>query len=78
MICLSKNQQLALEQLDRREVSIPMTVQTIFQEASKTGHLTDEMKADIEQLCAPETELSEEEHLYLDLLMGAIFSGEIH
>ena len=55
-----------------------MTVKIIFQEATKTGRLTNKMKADIEQLCAPQTELSREEYMYLDLLMGAIFSGEIY
>lgn len=54
-----------------------MTVKTIFKEASTIGYLTNNMKADIEQLCAPETNLSGEEFKYLDLLMGAIFTGEI-
>ncbi|VEP18145.1 conserved hypothetical protein [Hyella patelloides LEGE 07179] len=55
-----------------------MTLKIIFQNAQKTGHLTNNMKTAIENLCAPETQLSCEEYVYLDLLMGAIFAGEIH
>lgn len=55
-----------------------MNLKQIFQTAQVTGYLTNKMKARIEQVCAPETQLSSEEYLYLDLLMGAIFSGEIH
>lgn len=54
-----------------------MTLKNIFQEASKTGYLTNNMKSEIERICAPNTELSSEEYEYLDLLMGTIFSGEI-
>lgn len=55
-----------------------MTLKQIFQKAQMTGHLTNNMKAKIEQICAPEIKLSREEYVYLDLLMGAIFTGEIH
>ena len=55
-----------------------MNLKQIFQKSQLTGHLSNKMKAKIEQICAPETELSSEEYVYLDLLMGAIFSGEIN
>lgn len=54
-----------------------MTIKQIFQKAQITGQLSNKMKAQIEQICAPESKLSKEEYLYLDLLMGAIFTGEI-
>lgn len=55
-----------------------MTLKQIFQKARLTGCLSHRMKAEIEVICAPESNLSREEYVYLDLLMGAIFAGEIH
>jgi hypothetical protein len=55
-----------------------MSIKQIFQKAQVTGQLSNKMKVQIEQICAPDSQLSKEEYLYLDLLMGAIFSGEIH
>ena len=54
-----------------------MNLKQIFQKSRITGYLTNKMKAEIELICAPENQLSSEEDFYLDLLMGAIFSGEI-
>ena len=54
-----------------------MTIKRIFQISQIRGYLTDQMKAEIEKVCAPEASLSNEDDFYLELLMGAIFSGEI-
>lgn len=54
-----------------------MEIQNIVQQAIETGYLTPSMEADVGKLCETSSELSLDEYMALDKLMGALLSGEV-
>jgi hypothetical protein len=54
-----------------------MNIQTIVEQALKDGYLTPTMEAEIGRICDAAPELSLEEYLALDRLMGALLGGKI-
>jgi uncharacterized protein (UPF0297 family) len=54
-----------------------MKIQEIVEQALKNGYLTPSMEAEVGKICETATELSVEEYMALDQLMGALLSGDI-
>lgn len=54
-----------------------MSLKEIFKQALRDGYLNPMLKAEVMQICHPDSVLSAEDRLYLDRLMGAILTGEI-
>jgi len=54
-----------------------MTIHEIVEQALKNGFLTPTMEADVGRLCESANELSLEEYMGLDRLMGALLTGEV-
>ncbi len=54
-----------------------MNIQEIVELALKDGYLTPTMEAEVGKICETATELSIEEYMSLDRLMGALLTGEV-
>ena len=54
-----------------------MTIEEIVNQALQDGYLTPVMEAEVGRLCDTSSELSVEEYMALDLLMGALLTGEV-
>jgi Late competence development protein ComFB len=54
-----------------------MNIQTIVEQALDEGYLTPVMEAEVGRICDSAAELSVEEYMALDHLMGALLAGEV-
>jgi hypothetical protein len=54
-----------------------MTIEKIVEQALKDGYLTPAMEAEVGRICDTASELSIEEYMALDRLMGALLTGEV-
>jgi hypothetical protein len=54
-----------------------MTIHQIVEQALQDGYLTPNMEAEVGHICESAAELSTEEYMALDRLMGALLTGEI-
>jgi Late competence development protein ComFB len=54
-----------------------MGINKIVNQALETGYLTPTMEAEVGKLCEMSSELSMEEYMALDKLMGALLTGEV-
>ncbi|TVQ47825.1 MAG: competence protein ComFB [Gloeocapsa sp. DLM2.Bin57] len=54
-----------------------MNIRDIVDQAFKNGYLTPSMEAEVGKICEVATELSAEEYIALDKLMGALLTGDI-
>ncbi|MGK7943619.1 MAG: late competence development ComFB family protein [Microcystaceae cyanobacterium] len=54
-----------------------MTIHQIVEQALQDGYLTPSMEAEVGRICESAIELSTEEYMALDRLMGALLTGEI-
>ncbi len=54
-----------------------MNIRDIVEQAFKNGYLTPSMEAEVGKICEAATELSAEEYIALDKLMGALLTGDI-
>ena len=54
-----------------------MNIQAIVEHALDEGYLTPAMEAEVGRICDSAAELSVEEYMALDHLMGALLAGEI-
>ncbi|ACK64432.1 conserved hypothetical protein [Rippkaea orientalis PCC 8801] len=54
-----------------------MSIQNIVERALKDGYLTPTMEAEVGRICESASELSLEEYMALDQLMGALLTGEV-
>jgi hypothetical protein len=54
-----------------------MSIEKIVEQALKDGHLTPTMEAEVGHICDNASELSIEEYMSLDRLMGALLTGEV-
>ncbi|WP_310424343.1 late competence development ComFB family protein [Chamaesiphon sp. VAR_48_metabat_135_sub] len=54
-----------------------MNIQAIVEHALEEGYLTPAMEAEVGRICDSAAELSVEEYMALDRLMGALLAGEI-
>lgn len=54
-----------------------MSIQKIVEQALQDGHLTPAMEAEVGRICDTASELSIEEYMALDKLMGALLTGEV-
>jgi hypothetical protein len=54
-----------------------MSIEKIVEQALQDGYLTPAMEAEIGRLCNNTSLLSNEEHIALDRLMGALVTGEV-
>ncbi len=54
-----------------------MSIQKIVEQALRDGYLTPTMEAEVGRICDTASELSLEEYMALDKLMGALLSGEV-
>lgn len=54
-----------------------MDIQKIVEQAFANGYLTPSMEAEVGKICEHATELSPEDYMALDKLMGALLTGEI-
>ncbi|BAQ60722.1 hypothetical protein GM3708_1128 [Geminocystis sp. NIES-3708] len=54
-----------------------MGINKIVDQALETGYLTPIMEAEVGKLCETSSELSMEEYMALDKLMGALLTGEV-
>ncbi len=54
-----------------------MNIQAIVEHALKEGYLTPAMEAEVARICDSAAELSVEEYMALDHLMGALLAGEV-
>jgi hypothetical protein len=54
-----------------------MKINEIVEQALASGYLTPTMEAEVGRLCETSAELSSEEYLALDKLMGALLTGEV-
>ncbi|MBL1209218.1 late competence development ComFB family protein [Geminocystis sp. GBBB08] len=54
-----------------------MGINKIVDQALETGYLTPTMEAEVGKLCETSVELSMEEYMALDKLMGALLTGEV-
>jgi hypothetical protein len=56
---------------------IPMSIEKIVEQALQDGYLTPAMEAEVGRICDTASELSIEEYMALDRLMGALLTGEV-
>jgi hypothetical protein len=54
-----------------------MSIEEIVEQALKDGYLTPTMEAEVGRLCDSASELSIEEYMALDRLMGALLTGDV-
>jgi hypothetical protein len=54
-----------------------MNIQTIVEQALEDGYLTPTMEAEVGRICDSAAELSVEEYMALDRLMGSLLAGEV-
>ncbi|MGB0562573.1 MAG: late competence development ComFB family protein [Spirulinaceae cyanobacterium] len=54
-----------------------MSIEKIVDQALKDGYLTPTMEAEVGRICDTASELSIEEYMALDRLMGALLTGEV-
>ncbi|MEB3343392.1 late competence development ComFB family protein [Okeania sp.] len=54
-----------------------MTIERIVEQALQDGYLTPSMEAEVGKICNTASELSIEEYMALDRLMGALLTGEV-
>ena len=54
-----------------------MTIERIVEQALQDGYLTPAMEAEVGRICDTAFELSIEEYMALDRLMGALLTGEV-
>jgi hypothetical protein len=54
-----------------------MSIQGIVEQALKDGYLTPAMEAEVGRICETTSELSPNEYMALDQLMGALLTGEV-
>ncbi len=54
-----------------------MTIEEIVKQAMLDGYLTPVMEAEVGRLCDTASELSVEEYMALDTLMGALLTGQV-
>lgn len=54
-----------------------MTIENIVEQALRDGYLTPAMEAEVGRICDTASELSIEEYMALDRLMGALLTGEV-
>jgi hypothetical protein len=54
-----------------------MSIEKIVQQALQDGYLTPAMEAEVGRICDMASELSIEEYMALDRLMGALLTGEV-
>ncbi|MBC6479070.1 MAG: late competence development ComFB family protein [Hormoscilla sp. GM7CHS1pb] len=54
-----------------------MSIQKIVEQAVQDGYLTPAMEAEVGRICDTASELSIEEYMALDRLMGALLTGEV-
>jgi hypothetical protein len=54
-----------------------MSIQKIVEQALRDGYLTPTMEAEVGRICDTSTELSIEEYMALDRLMGSLLTGEV-
>lgn len=54
-----------------------MSIQKIVEQALQDGYLTPAMEAEVGRICDTASELSIEEYMALDKLMGALLTGEV-
>ncbi len=54
-----------------------MSIQKIVEQALQDGYLTPAMEAEVGRICDTASELSIEEYMALDRLMGALLTGEV-
>jgi len=54
-----------------------MSIQQIVEQALSDGYLTPTMEAEVGQICEGVTDLSLEEYMALDRLMGSLLAGEV-
>jgi hypothetical protein len=54
-----------------------MSIQRIVEQALRDGYLTPTMEAEVGRICDTSSELSIEEYMALDRLMGALLTGEV-
>ena len=54
-----------------------MSIEKIVEQALLDGHLTPAMEAEVGRICDNASELSIEEYISLDRLMGALLTGEV-
>ncbi len=54
-----------------------MSIQKIVEQALQDGYLTPAMEAEVGRICDTLSELSIEDYMWLDKLMGALLTGEV-
>lgn len=54
-----------------------MGINEIVEQALQTGYLTPAMEAEVGRLCETSMELSVDEYIALDKLMGSLLTGEV-
>ena len=54
-----------------------MSIQKIVEQALQDGYLTSAMEAEVGRICDNASELSIEDYMALDKLMGALLTGEV-
>uniref|UniRef100_B8HM73 Late competence development protein ComFB n=1 Tax=Cyanothece sp. (strain PCC 7425 / ATCC 29141) TaxID=395961 RepID=B8HM73_CYAP4 len=54
-----------------------MTIEEIVEQALRNGYLTPTMEAEVGRICDSAAELSVEEYMALDRLMGALLTGQV-
>lgn len=54
-----------------------MSIEKIVEQALRDGYLTPAMEAEVGRICDTASELSIEEYMALDRLMGALLTGEV-
>ena len=67
----------ALSHLVSWSVKVDMSIEKIVEQALQDGYLTPAMEAEVGRICDTASELSIEEYMALDRLMGALLTGEV-
>jgi hypothetical protein len=61
----------------KRKANFMNSIEKIVQQAIQDGYLTPAMEAEVGRICDTASELSIEEYMALDRLMGALLTGEV-